>query len=387
MKAYTLALATCLSMGGCQTTIDPVVSSEPATLLSDEVFPDYIDHAIESEEQVFTLDESAINFVKTTVRSLDDPVDRMETLVRTIFDHSDLNLLYKGNANTTASETFHNRAANCLSMSIMTYAMAKEAGLNVKFQDIQIPEYWTRRDGVSLLNGHINLQIYPRPEPNRLTLVARGLQVDFDPQQSRDHFPKRIVERNTVLSMFYNNKGADALLKREYSLAYAYFRAAVLQDPHFDSPWVNLGFLYRLNAHYELAEAAYLQAIAIDIENLTAWENLARLYEIVDRNDESQDILARVHRLREDNPFYHFILGEQAFDMGLFEEALVFYRKALRLDRNRHEIYFGLAKTYFELGDPNQSQIYMEKAVKRSQTFQQRTRYQGKLAILSASNR
>ena len=126
-----------------------------------------------------------------------------------------------GSANTTAAETFENRAANCLSMSIMTYALAKEANLRVEFQDIKIPEYWTRKDGYSLLNGHVNLKLFPRVDPLVVRMFDSGLLVDFDPQDRRRSWPTRTVYSGTILAMYYNNKGADALVSNEYSKAYA----------------------------------------------------------------------------------------------------------------------------------------------------------------------
>lgn len=365
----------------CQSTQQ--VQTQPDRVLNDDAFPEYTLFPVESEQEVFALDDDAKAFVGRIINPIYDPIDRMETLIEQIFDRSELNLLYMGNANTTASETFHNRAANCLSLSIMAYSMAKEAGFSVRFQDIDIPEYWTRRDGFSLLNGHINLKIMPRPTSNVVQLIEKGFEVDFDPQASRNHFPKSFVDRDTILAMFYNNKGADALLANSYTKAYSYFRAAIKVDPEFDSAYVNLGFLYRLNGFYQNAENSYSHALEIDVDNLTAWENLAYLYSNTGQPERAEEIMVRVEQRREDNPFYHFILGEQEFENENYQGALGHYRTALRLDKSRHEIFYGLAKTYYQLGDVNRSARYFKKAIQRSRTDQDQQRYQGKLDFLS----
>ena len=382
MKRFCVIVSLVLALSACEST-QQVKQVSPHLHLHDEAFPSYSLYTIETPDEVFALNDDAREFVKSAINPIHDPIDRMETLVEKIFDRSEFNLLYMGSANTTASETFDNKAANCLSLSIMTYALAKEAGFSVRFQDIEIPEYWTRREGYSLLNGHINLQIFPRPDAQVIHLFASGLQVDFDPQQVRKNFKKRYVEKNTVVAMYYNNKGADALLENAYSRAYAYFREAIKLDPEFDSTWVNLGFLYRLHDEYKYAEDSYRQALALRPGNLTAWENLAYLYEITDRMDESERILARVRNNRQDNPYYHFILGEQEFDNENWRQALKHYRDALRLDKAKHEIYFGLAKTYFQLGDVTRSKRYFEKAKMRARNDQDQQRYQGKLDLLS----
>lgn len=386
MKHLSIVLFTFIQLCvmGCAST--PQVSTHSDLLFNDSAFSGFENVKIETEEEIFALDKPAIEFVRKVLNAADDPVDQMESLVRNIFDRSEFNLLYMGNANTTAMQTFNNRAANCLSMSIMTYALAREAGFLVRFQDIKIPEYWTRRDGYSLLNGHINLRILPRDRGNVVQLLAKGYEVDFDPQSERAHFEREFVDKATVVAMFYNNKGADALVSEDYTRAYAYFKRAIELAPQFDSALVNMGILYRIGEQYDYAKAVYNQALSLNSENLTAWENLAYLYEATGEQAQAQAIRERVERRREDNPFYHFILGEQELEEGNLELALKHYRDALKLDKSKHEIYFGLAKTYYQMGDINRSQMYFKRAMSRSRNGQDQERYQGKLDLLTKRN-
>lgn len=381
-KLYLMiSLLVVVFLTACQTMQQVEVYAKSS--LHDEAFPDYVLTKVETAEDVFKLDKAAIDFVNETINPIKDHVEQMETLAYRIFDRADLNLLYMANANTTAIETFHNRAANCLSMSIMTYALAKQAGFGVRFQDIEIPEYWTRREGYSLLNGHVNLQLLVRPSANITYFQTKGFQVDFAPRETQKHFPKKFISIETVLSMFYNNKGADALLAKQYDKAYAYFRAAATVDPEFDSTWANLGFLYRLNGFHSFAEQSYRQAIAVNEDNLTAWENLARLYDYTNRSDEARMIDERLQRKRYDNPYYHVNLGEEEFEQENWDKALEHYRKALSLDKTKHEVYFGLAKTYYQLGEIKRSQRYFSMAKKYSSNQQDQDKYQGKMDLLT----
>jgi Flp pilus assembly protein TadD len=261
--------------------------------------------------------------------------------------------------------------------------LAREAGFGVKFQEVKIPEYWTRRAGYSLLNGHINLQMAPRPALNTYSFTHLEYQVDFDPQSGLKYFPKEIVSKQYVLSMFYNNKGADALLTKNFIGAYAYFRAALQMTPEFDSAWVNLGFLYRLNNFYKQAENAYQQALKIAPNNLTAWENLGYLYQFSDQPDKANEISAKVESKRKNNPYYHLNLGEQEYENDNLEYALQHFRKALSLDKTQHEIYFGLAKTYYQMGELKRSEKYLKQAKSKSRSQQEQDKYQGKLDLLS----
>jgi len=376
-----ITLVIFLSFCGCHSTSVYVTPSE--SLLYDQGFVGFTQIQIESEQDVFTLDDKAKAFVKSTVESKTNKIDQMEALVRAIFDRSDLNLLYQGDANNTANETFHSRAANCLSMSIMTYAMATEAGFNVDFQEIMIPEFWTRKAGFSLLNGHINLKMFAPHDPSVFMLNVRSFQVDFDPQSSRSGFPKKIVSKQAVMAMFYNNKGADALLRKDYTSAYAYFREALLLDPDFDSGWVNLGIVYRLSGYFNQAEKTYQHALGLNSDSLTAWENLAYLYTFTGREAEAEDILAKVEYKRNSNPYYHVNLGEQEMEQKHWAQALGHFRRALALDRSKHEVYFSLARAYFAIGELQQSKRYLKQAKNKVNNRQDEDKYQHKLDFLS----
>jgi tetratricopeptide (TPR) repeat protein len=365
----------------CQSTVVNIPITKP--LLYDQGFPGFSQIIIESEQQVFYLDDKAKTFVALTIKPMHNNAEQMEALVKAVFDRSKMNLLYQDDANTNANDTFYSQTANCLSMSIMTYALATEAGFEVDFQEIMIPEYWTRRSGFSLLNGHINIRMMAPKQPNVLEFHRRSFQVDFNPQPLRYGFPKKLVSKQTVLSMFYNNKGADAFLRKDYVSAYAYFREALVVKPNFDAAWINLGILYRVSEYYPEAEKAYQYALVIHPNSLTALENLAYLYTFTDRNIEAANILAKVEAHRNSNPYYHVLLGEQDMEQKNWEQALAHFRRALALDRGKHEVYFGLARASFEIGELRQSERYLKQAKNTSINKRDEDRYRTKLEFLS----
>jgi len=380
MKHFSILLVTIIFIG-CQAV--PKISVSHKTLLYDEGFEGFENVTVESEIEIFELNDEAKAFAQSAIRGVSKPKEQIQALVQHIFSRSDLNLLYRAEANTVANQTFRNRAANCLSMSIMTYALANELGFSVRFQDIEIPEYWTIREGQSLLNGHINLQILPRWGRKRTQFLTQGFEVDFDAQATREHFPKTLLKLNQVVAMFHNNNGGDALLKKDYVKAYAYFRSAFLQSPNLSSVLTNLGYLYRLIGQYELAEKTYLWAIKKNKENLTAWRNLSYLYRYMGHAEKANNIESRVTRQRLENPFFHINRGDKALEKQQWQIALKHYQRALKLDKSNHEVFFGLGKTYFELGDIKRSYHYLKLAKKKSRTEQQQATYQREIDMLA----
>jgi tetratricopeptide (TPR) repeat protein len=380
MKHFSILLVTIMLIG-CQAV--PKISVSHKALLYDEGFEGFENVTVESEKEIFELNDEAKAFAQSAIRGVSKPKEQIQALVQHIFSRSDLNLLYRAEANTVANQTFRNRAANCLSMSIMTYALANELGFSVRFQDIEIPEYWTIREGQSLLNGHINLQILPSSSRKRTQFLTQGFEVDFDAQATQEHFPKTLLKLNQVVAMFHNNNGGDALLKKDYVKAYAYFRSAFMQSPDLSSVLTNLGYLYRLIGQYELAEKTYLWAIKKNKENLTAWRNLSYLYRYMGHDEIANNIVSRVTRQRSKNPFFHINRGDKAFDKQQWQIALGHYQRALKLDKRNHEVFFGLGKTYFKLGDVKRSYHYLKLAKKKSRTEQQQAVYQRQIDMLA----
>ena len=372
----------CIALSACQSTENQQVKAGP-TLLNDSLFPSYSLFPVETAEEIFFLDKDAKFFAEQAVYEKSALQKNVRGLVKAIFDHSDQGMLYRNGANTTANTTFNNRAANCLSLSIMTYALAEHVGLKATFYEVEIPEYWTRREGYSLLNGHINLRVQLPEDPNVVSIGGSWADVDFDPQTLRSHFPRVAISENKVIAMFYNNKGADAIVANSYTRAYSYFRAAATIAPELAQSWVNLGVLYRMVDAYDQAETVYKHALSLSDENLTAWENLSILYRYQNRHEEAKNITQMVDNKRQSNPFYHYILGEQAYDDEQYEAAISHYQKGLKLDNTRHEILFGLAKTYYESGDITNAEQYLARAMKHADNRQDKSRYQSKLSALA----
>jgi tetratricopeptide (TPR) repeat protein len=380
MLKYLLTVLLFISLGACQSLKMP--SSGLKDVLADTHFSGFEHVPIESSKDIFLLQEDAKLFAKASIAGVRNPQEQIKALVSAIFNHSNLNLLYQADANSVAQITYENKSANCLSLSIMTYALARELGFGVRFQHIEIPEYWTRREGQRILNSHINLQILPRQSRTFVELTRQGFEVDFDAQAVKKYDKRNLLSQSQVVGLFYNNKGSDALLHRQDKRAYAYFRAGYLADPSQAHLLANLGYLYRLNGLFEMAERTYLLAIEVDENNLTAWQNLAFLYRHTNQSDKAASILARIERKRSSNPFYHLSLGDAAFERQDWQAALAYYRKALSLDRNLHEVFFALAKTYYELGEIKRSEHFLILAKQNSRSQDEQRIYVGKIAFL-----
>lgn len=341
---------------------------------------------IESEHEIFMLDAEMVQMVADKLKPANSTEKKARLLLEHIFSQDNIALSYANNANVTARDAYHNKSANCMSLTIMAYALAKEAGLKVDFQDVKIPEYWVRNGQYNLLTGHVNLVIKAHKNPNiNIVYGAKNINVDFDPYIVKQSFSKRIIKKNTVLSMFYNNKGGQALVTANYPLAYQYLKAATQADPLFSAAWGNLAVLYKLTGNIKVAEQTYRHAIDINANNLTALANLAILLRNQSQQDEARAIETRLLSKRNKNPYYHAVLADEAYYRHDYKQALIHYKKALKLDKSIHELYFGLAKVYYKLDNIQATKKMLRMAMRINKAKSIDQQYFAKLQLLNSA--
>lgn len=351
--------------------------------LHDEAYSGFEQIPVETEQQVFQLDQAVTNYLDNNILILDKPVDRMNQLSDQLFSPNKVNLLYQTDANSVASQTFSSKTANCLSMSILAYSMAKYVGLNVVFQDVTIPEFWNLRDDVNFLNGHVNLFITAKTPVNEGQAYSiDSIEVDFSNSFASSRFQKNWISKQTALAMFYNNIGAEALVVKDFNRAYAYFRQSLLTDPDYVSGLSNLGVLYRMSGHNDWAEQTYLAGLELEKDNRNILDNMVVLFEHTGRIEQANDIRSRINKQRQSNPYYHYFLGQQEYQSGHWQKAIQHFRKAKSLNQYDHHFYFGLAKAYFELGEVDETRRNLNLAKRYAVDQQQSNQYLTKLALL-----
>jgi tetratricopeptide (TPR) repeat protein len=361
----------------------PTHTELSTNLLLDNRFSVPTTFHIETEEEIFRLDDAMLSMVNKKLVNNHTARHKARVLLKHIFNEEHISLKYNSNANVTASQAYHSQTANCMSLTIMAYALAHEAGINVSFQQVNVPEYWVRNGQYNMLTGHVNLVVREHAEVERnIVWGESSTQIDFDPYVAKEHFSKKIIKKNTVLAMFYNNKGAEALIEKDYSIAYQYFREAIKQDESFSSAWGNLGILYRFTEHYQLAEKVYRHALILKKDNLTALTNLSLLLKNQNREDEAQRIEDYLHQMRKLNPYYYALLADEAFYQEDYSKAAKYYKKAIKLDGKRHEFYFGLTKVYYKQNKIIAAKHSMKKAIQLNTVRSINQQYIAKLNFL-----
>ncbi|KZN36904.1 hypothetical protein N480_16660 [Pseudoalteromonas luteoviolacea S2607] len=368
---------------GCESTNPPRVD---LTLLDNTPFKAL---PVETQEEIFILDESIVETLNQTFKRNEQPELRSaQVIMQFLLDNGDNTLSYMSDANLTASQAYHNLNANCLSLSILAYSLSEYLNLKGQFQKVHVPEYWASSRGYNFLSGHINLKIYEdrikHIGKNVLHTQPRTLTIDFDPNSRRQAFRTSEITKDRVTAMFYNNKGAIHMVEGRQDLAFSYFQAAIEMDSQYSSAWANLAILYRISGNLDIAEGMYNQALALNADNNTAKGNLAVLYDLTDRSEQAEQIRTELYQVRKSNPYYVITLGNEALEQGNAVKAINYYRDALKLDKRMHEGHFALAKAYYSLGKLELTKRHLRRALALSQFKHNQLQYRGKLEWLDA---
>ena len=384
MKFFVLLILSLLLLSACQSTIKPTSLAINQQLYLDNDFFLNTSLDIESEEDIFFIDDEMRLSVQQLLAKNQGIIEKTKALLTSIFEKDGIALTYEGNANLTAKETFHTKQANCLSLTILAYVLAKEIGLSAYFQKVDIPEYWIRNGEFNMLTGHVNLKVSSKHFASQTIVYGdNDLQIDFDPAMARNNFPKKVISKKDIIAMFYNNKGAEALVKQQYSVAYQYLKAATMADSKMSRAWGNLGVLYRLTGHLVEAEQIYRFALKLDNNNLTVYTNLSLLLSMQGKEDEAQTIENKIFNLRSHNPYYFALLADEAFYKHNYRKAIKYYKRAIRLNNTIHEFYFGLAKVYYKNRQLPEAKRAIKKALQLNSLEPMQQEYLAKLNFLN----
>jgi len=377
-----------LILSGCQSTAEIKTGSQfnQNDLLNDQLFSNHQDIQIETPEEIFAINDEMRRVVKKITGQEESYSTKARNIIKHIFNEDNVGLAYRSNANVVAIDAYQNKSANCLSLTIMAYSLAEEAGLDAVFRNVMVPEYWVRNGEYNMLTGHVNLLLKKsKKDPKHIVWGTDSVEVDFDPFVNKKDFPTRNISKSTVTAMFYNNKGAMAIVEQDYAKAYRYLKAAALIAPDYHATWANLGVLYRLNDQFDYAERSYKHGIFLDGNNLNTLTNLSILLSKQNKYDESRAIDAAIIKRRIKNPYYHALLADEALYEGNAESAIRHYKRGIKVDKNVHELYFGLAKAYATLGKVQLAKAAMHKAIKLNGATSINRDYIAKLDLLRAN--
>ena len=327
---------------------------------------------VEPQVELLAVNDDMRAFLAEHLPAGGNKKQKVEQILRGILDDG-LRLDYNLFHTLTAEEAFYTREGNCMSFTNLFVALAREAGITARFQEVEVPPTWESRNESWLFNKHLNAVV---------DLPGGSMMVDFALEEFDIDYDRHILDDEEVLARYHNNMGVHLMMDGELETAFPHFRRAIALAPDTGYFWTNLGSLYRRLGNEAAAEGAYLEAIEIAREP-AAMSNLSRLYQNQGREDLAAWYEGKVELFRLNNPYYLYELAREAFDLGQYELAVSRSEAAVRLEDERHELYKLLGMSYVKLGRFEKASEAFEAAALLTQSEEEKAGYSKKLRMLA----
>jgi Tfp pilus assembly protein PilF len=285
-----------------------------------------------------------------------------------------------------ASEALARQTGNCLSLAMLTTALAQVAGVEIGYQmmeDQPVFEYQgnTVRKGV-----HVSTILY-NPEwlaAERNTMaqfaISKGYRIDYFPSL-RGRFVANL-DYSEYLALYYSNMASDAILAQDYATAYWYLDEALAQDPDHSASLNMLAVVHRRVGDVATAEAIYRYGISHAKDKLSLLKNYHRLLVNEGRAAEAAQVQAQLDTMDDPSPYHWLQLARESHVAGDWDGAIGYYRRALALGPYMHEAHLGLAQSYYAAGRLRNAERALIDAAELANRASTRTLYEAKLASL-----
>lgn len=382
MKTASLLFCVIL-LGGCAEAPPARVPAPSERLFQDQRFGPPA--APVDADQLFTVTPAMRLYLQEEVVHKQHGKDMRQALFDALYRKDKLQLEYDSAVTRNAEQTFLARRGNCLSLTIMTAALAHELGLEVQYQRITMDDAWSRSGSLYFSSGHVNLILgKTRMDDSRGYNTQRYMTVDFIPIPELARQQAQPLAQRTVVAMYMNNRAAELLVLNQLDDAYWWARKATLQDPAFLNSYNTLGVIYQHHGDVAAAEQVFRYASERAPDNTVFLFNLAQALADLGRAPEAQALRARLTQLEPYPPFHFFNLGRQAMQQGEYAQARGLFLRELERAPDYHEFHFWLALAAYRLGDLKEADAHMTLARENSTTRGDHDLYAAKLDRIKA---
>lgn len=284
-----------------------------------------------------------------------------------------------------AAETIDRLRGNCMSLALVTTALARTADVRVGWQIADADPVYSSEGSVVYSANHIQVRLYE----DRLNKTGYSFSFGRDYlllDYFTDDLPElgRPLTEEQMIALVYQNLGVEAMAADDNDRAFWMLAEALEHDPANANIYNALAVVHRRAGDEDAAERLYRFALSEFGDRLTVLRNYRKLLLAQGRDAEADGIEQRLLRLPDPDPFPVLALGDQALSEGRTDTALAYYRQARKVAPYLHEIHWKIARAHFRAGERRRAAKELEKAREKAVDVDDRRRYDAKLRALSA---
>lgn len=166
----------------------------------------------------------------------------------------------------TASEVLTSKGGNCLSLAILTTALAQLAGIEIRYQLMDDRPVYEYQGSVVIRGVHISaIVVNPQWESVRGTLAALstspGMRIDYFPEL-RGRFLANL-DRSGYLALYYDNIASNAIADGNYDTAYWNLLESLRHAPDRGASLNMLAVVNRRKGDFDAAISYYRRVLQL----------------------------------------------------------------------------------------------------------------------------
>ncbi|HTH77479.1 MAG TPA: tetratricopeptide repeat protein [Ramlibacter sp.] len=305
-RTFSILVAAASLLAGCASTSTSMAPSQLPWLDQDFHYEPAL--VAVTPKDLFKLDDEL-------QRKLDDPAwrtaplgQRLKRLMGLIFGTDGKGFAYRAGHSTVASETWRDRRGDCLSLTVLTYSVARTLGMSALMQEVETPAIYGRAGELDEANQHVNVLLPHLRSDLMVESMAHDVVLDFEPDFQAPRRGTALTEGG-IVARYYNNVAVENMARGDNPRAYAYFKAAIASEPGYISPYGNLAVLYRRIGHEKEAEALLRHAVSLGGSSDVALHELHRLLAEQGRSAEAQEVARQLEARQFSDPYHWISLG------------------------------------------------------------------------------
>ncbi len=380
---------------GCQPlSNDAVVRSAPVHLLEHKAFLGFDTSDEAPSIKPLLTDVQMRNFVDPDIVEIKSRRYRVHSLMNKLADYGYYKDYYDAGLTLDASQTFTRKRGNCLSYTHMFIALAREAGLDARYELVKAPPLYSVSDGILEHQVHIRSRVmwpseFSRSDVNRVwptrgiagALAAprinleRYISVDFN-ERNIKAYEGTIVSDDFALSLHFANNAVEYWKRRDESKAFSHMVEAIRLAPRYADHWVNLATFYTRRGLSNEALLINRYALSLNPHHVIA---LAGVVQHAARGEMSR-AKSRLQRLRNNNAHYQLALAQRATANKDLSGALAFVDRSIVLQKRNHEFLAFKAEVLISLQRYSHAHETLSRAINHVEDEQERQEYQRKLS-------
>ncbi|MFN3236507.1 MAG: tetratricopeptide repeat protein [Pseudomonadales bacterium] len=282
-----------------------------------------------------------------------------------------------------ATETFAQRRGNCMSLAVLTTALAQLAGVEIEYQLVDANPVYELAPDLAVRGVHVrSLLVNPewQAAEGQFVFQKPGVLIDYFPS-GQERFVKNL-DAGEYAARFYLNLAVEQMQQANLDQSYWLTVAALQHDPASADALNTLAIIYRRKGSQQDAERIYQYALEKLPNKLLTLRNYELLLVANNRTEEAAKIRARLRQLDDPSPFSWYRGAREAFAQGKLNDAEYFYRRAIERAPYMPELRYGLAQVLATQGDYQLAQAEIEQSLDKLWRTDDRQPYKAKLKWL-----